>query len=152
MAKAPDQDGILQISTFYVGPNLCGMDIDMVQEINKLSAFTRVPLAPDYVRGVMNLRGRIITIIDLGFKLGLEPTVFSEDTQNITVESKGEFLGLLVDRIWDVITIRASEMTAPPANMGGLQGKYFKSVVPLDNTLVGVIDIRKVLAEDADRE
>jgi purine-binding chemotaxis protein CheW len=104
------------------------------------------------VRGVLNLRGRIITLIDLGHKLGLEPTEFSEETRNIIIESNGEFLGLLVDRISDVITTDTAKITAPPANIGGLQGKFFSGVLPLENLLVGVIDIAKVLADEAERE
>ena len=68
---------IVELATFYVGDALCGMDILKVQEINKLMQMTKVPQAPDYVVGILNLRGQIVTIIDLGLKLGLGATDIS---------------------------------------------------------------------------
>jgi purine-binding chemotaxis protein CheW len=96
--------GMVELATFYVGTSLCGMDILKVQEINKLVEMTVVPQAPDYVMGILNLRGQIVTIIDLGKKLGLSSTEMSPDTRNIIVNSKGEYIGLLVERISDVVT------------------------------------------------
>ena len=63
-----------EMATFYVGNALCGIDILQIQEINKLNMMTQVPQAPGYVRGILNLRGQIVTIIDLGKKLGLGET------------------------------------------------------------------------------
>ena len=92
----------VELATFYVGDSLCGMDILKVQEINKLLEMTEVPLAPDYVKGILNLRGQIVTVIDLGSKLNLADTDTGSDTRNIIVNSNGEYIGLLVDRIGDV--------------------------------------------------
>lgn len=139
----------LQISTFYVGDVLYGIDINRVQEINKLSDITSVPLAPAFVRGVVNLRGRIVTIIDLGYKLTKKPIEDSADTKNIIVESKGEYIGLMVDRIWDVVQTEADALSPPPANIGGVQGKLFKGVIQRDRELVGILDIERILTEEA---
>lgn len=142
-------DKMLQISTFYVGEVLYGIDINKVQEINKLTDITTVPLAPAFVRGVVNLRGRIVTIIDLGYKLTRKRTVDTSDTKNIIVESKGEYLGLMVDRIWDVVQTDTEAISAPPANIGGVQGKLFRGVIQRDRELVGILDIERILAEEA---
>lgn len=139
----------LQISTFYVGDVLYGIDINRVQEINKLSDITSVPLSPAFVRGVVNLRGRIVTIIDLGYKLTKKPTNDTSDTKNIIVESKGEYIGLMVDRIWDVVQAESDALSPPPANIGGVQGKLFKGVIQRDRELVGILDIERILAEEA---
>ena len=80
---------IVELATFYVGNSLCGMNILKVQEINKLMQMTKVPQAPDYVLGILNLRGQIVTIIDLGKKLGLGETDISSDPRNIIVNSAG---------------------------------------------------------------
>ena len=75
----------VELASFFVGEALCGMDILKVQEINKLIEMTRVPQAPEYVLGILNLRGEIVTIIDLGKKLGLKSTEISDKTSNIIV-------------------------------------------------------------------
>ena len=79
----------VEMATFYVGQALCGMDILNVQEFNKLMDMTTVPQAPDYVMGILNLRGQIVTIIDLGKKLDLGSTELSEMSRNIIVNCKG---------------------------------------------------------------
>lgn len=138
----------MQISTFYLGEVLFGIDINRVQEINKLSEMTKVPLAPAYVKGVVNLRGRIVTVIDLGYKLGKNHAVDTGETTNIIVESKGEYIGLMVDRIWDVIQAEENSMNPPPANIGGIHGKFFKGVVQREKQLVGILDIERILADE----
>jgi len=92
----------LEFSTFFVGGALCGINILNIQEINKHFEITKVPQAPDYIEGILNLRGRIVTIIDLGKKLGLAPVNRSKDSRNIIVNSEDEHIGLLIDSISDV--------------------------------------------------
>ena len=138
----------VELATFYVGEALCGMDILKVQEINKLMEMTTVPQAPDYVMGILNLRGQIVTIIDLGKKLGLRATELTEMSRNIIVNSKGEYVGLLVSRISDVVEADWDRVEPPPANIGGVQGKYFKGVFKTENRLVGILDVEKVLLEE----
>ncbi len=135
----------IELSTFYVGNALCGIDILKIQEINKQIDVTNVPQAPDYVIGVMNLRGKIITIIDLGKKLGLSPAALSKDNRNIIVDSKDEQIGLLVDRINDVLIADSSKIETAPANLGGVQGVYFSGVLKTDTALIGILNIEEVL-------
>ena len=140
-----ENDELIELATFYIGEALCGMDILNVQEINKLMDMTCVPQAPTYVNGILNLRGQIVTIIDLGKKLGLSCTVKSDECRNIIVNSKGEYIGLLVDKISDVVKSYRNKLESPPANIGGVHGKYFESVFKTDNSLIGIIDIEEVL-------
>ncbi|NNF98443.1 MAG: purine-binding chemotaxis protein CheW [Desulfobacteraceae bacterium] len=137
----------VELATFYVGEALCGMDILKVQEINKLLEMTSVPQAPDYVMGILNLRGQIVTIIDLSKKLGLPSTDCSEVSRNIIVNSQNEYIGLMVTRISDVVDADWERVESPPANIGGVQGTYFKGVFKTDNRLVGILDVEKVLGE-----
>ena len=139
---------VVELATFFVGDALCGMDILKVQEINKLIEMTKVPQSPEYVLGILNLRGEIITIIDLGKKLGLKSTEMSEKTRNIIVNSNGEHIGLLVEKISDVFQTKWEMVEAPPANIGGLQGKYFTGVFKSENRLIGILDVEKVLEEE----
>ena len=138
----------VELATFYVGDSLCGMDILKVQEINKLLEMTEVPLAPDYVKGILNLRGQIVTVIDLGSKLSLAETETSGDTRNIIVNSNGEYIGLLVDRIGDVERTEEEDIEPPPANIGGIQGRFFEGVFKKENSLIGILNVEEILKDD----
>ena len=136
---------LIELSTFLVGDALCGMDILTIQEINKLIDMTAVPQAPNYVLGILNLRGQIITSIDLGKKLGLGETDMSQDPRNIIVNSKGEHIGLMVRKISDVVQANKDKFEPPPSNMGGIQGEFFTGVYKTENKLIGILDVDKVL-------
>jgi purine-binding chemotaxis protein CheW len=138
----------VELATFYVGDALCGMDILKVQEINKLMEMTKVPQAPEYVTGILNLRGQIITVIDLGKKLGLGGIGFNEKTRNIIVNSNSEYIGLLVSHISDVVEAEWDKVEKPPANIGGVQGVFFKGVFKTKDRLIGILDVERVLVED----
>ena len=137
----------VEFSTFYVGGALCGIDILNIQEINKNFEITRVPQAADYITGILNLRGRIVTIIDLGKKLGLEPVTDSKDNRNIIVNSEEEHIGLLVDAISDVALAKRDDIEPAPSNISGVKGKYFQGVLKTEKQLIGILDIDEVLKE-----
>jgi purine-binding chemotaxis protein CheW len=145
--KRTGSASMLELATFYVGEAQCGIDILKIQEINKQTEVTGVPQSPDYVIGVLNLRGRIVTVIDLGLKTGLSPITQDKDNRNIIVDSMGEHIGLLVDRISDVMSADPSQVEPPPANLGGIEGSYFEGIVKTETGLIGVLDIERVLAE-----
>lgn len=148
MNAATEQNQSVELATFYVGEALCGMDILNVQEINKLMDMTKVPQSPEYVTGILNLRGQIVTVIDLGKKLGLSATDLSEATRNIIVNAENEYIGLLVSRISDVVEAKWEKVEEPPANIGGVQGAFFKGVFKTKDRLIGILDVTKVLADE----
>ena len=137
---------IVELATFYIGDALCGMDILKIQEINKLMQMTKVPQAPDYVLGILNLRGQIVTILDLGRKLGLGETDITQDPRNIIVNSAGGHVGLLVRKISDVVAVDMEKRETAPANMRGIQGEYFNGVYKTDKNLIGILNVDKVLS------
>lgn len=139
---------LVQLSCFYVGSALCGIDISTVQEMNKQMEMTTVPQAPDYVLGIMNLRGRIVTIIDLGRKLGLASSRQEESSRIIIVNSRDENIGLLVDKVTDVVTINWENIEPTPSNIQGVTGKYFHGVCKTPKDVVAILDVDKVLAEE----
>ncbi|NLY41553.1 MAG: purine-binding chemotaxis protein CheW [Desulfovibrionales bacterium] len=148
MKGVTGKTGPVQLSCFYVGSALCGIDINLIQEMNKQMEMTTVPQAPEYVLGIMNLRGRIVTIIDLGRKLGLSWSRKTESSRIIIVNSRDENIGLLVDRITDVVTARWEEVEPTPSNIKGVQGKYFQGVLKASKELVAILDVETVLADD----
>jgi purine-binding chemotaxis protein CheW len=144
-----DGEQELQFSCFYLGDTLYGYNIDLVQEVNDKLDLTRVPLAPDYVLGILNLRGKIITVIDQQKKIGLQSSKITGKSRVLIIKSGAEYIGLLADRISEVITCSEKEIAKPPSNVNGIQGKLFKGVVHTkNNELLALLDIDAVLEEE----
>jgi purine-binding chemotaxis protein CheW len=143
------QNHMTELVTFYIGNSLCGIDITDIQEINKQTAsLTWVPKAPDYVVGVLNLRGMIVTILDLGKKLGLSPLAREKSSRNIIVHFEEELVGIMVDEVSEVLSAKSENIEPAPANLGGVQGTYFCGVLKTDKHLIGILDIKKALADE----
>ena len=135
----------LDLATFTIGGAAYGIDILKIQEINKLLELTPVPGTPPYVQGILNLRGQIVTVIDLGLKLGLRNTHLNEQGRNTIVRSRGEYIGLLVEQISDVVRVDVNELESPPANMNGVQGEFFHGIIKTEDRLIGILDVEKAL-------
>jgi purine-binding chemotaxis protein CheW len=111
---------------------------------------TKVPQAPAYMIGILNLRGQIVTIIDLAQKLGLGSAEISNESRNIIVNAPGEHVGLLVTCISDVIMADPDKIEPAPANMTGIQGSFFTGVYKTENKLIGILDVKEVLRIESD--
>ena len=83
-----------------------------------------MPHGPDYVRGVINLRGEVVTVVDLRTILGLEPVEVTGNTRNVILHFHGEHVGLIVDRVADVVTVGTDEIDRPPANLSSADGLF----------------------------
>ncbi len=139
------RDVEVELVTCYVGELLLGAKIQHVEEINRCIDLTPVAHAPESVRGVMNLRGEVVTVLDLRTILGLGGTETTENTRNVIVNADGNRVGLLVDRIADVVTAHWREIKASPANLTGAHERFFEGVVELQHELLAVLDIAEVL-------
>ena len=138
--------GEVEYATFYVGDVLLGIPIREVQEINRNLDLTAVPHGPAAVRGVMNLRGEVVTVIDLRVVFGLPPGEVSRSTRNIVLMSGDERISLLVDRIADVVTAREDKIESPPGNLSGIEDRFFSGVHRLENELLLIVDVEEVLS------
>ena len=138
-----------QLVTFRVDDVLMGVEIRHVEEINRHIKVTMVPHAPKYVRGVINLRGEVVTVVELRTILGLPPAEVTDQARTVVVRSKDEQVGLLVDQIGEVVKCRTDEIDPPPANVGGLDGRLFKGVYKMENELLVVLDVEAVLSFEA---
>lgn len=132
-----------QFISFRLDDYLAGISILKVREINRLVDITPVQHAPEYVRGLINLRGQTVTVFDLGVRLGLGPRIVTEETHNIIL--KGDAVGLLVDNIGDVVDASGGEIKAPPANLGGIAREFIESVVKLERELMIVLSSENIL-------
>ncbi len=135
-----------QFVTFRVGKRLMGVEITQVREVNRALDITPVPHARAYVRGLINLRGQIVTILDLGARLGLGPAQITPLSHNLVLKS--EDVGLLVDDIGEVVEAEEAVQEGPPANLAGLSEDFVERVVKLEDQLLLVLSLTKVLALD----
>jgi purine-binding chemotaxis protein CheW len=137
---------VQQFATFYVGNVLLGVNINAVQEINRQLQVTPVPGAPAHVRGVINLRGEVATVIDLRTVLGMPPAEETRLTRNLILHSQAESIGLYVDRISDIQSVYDEEIGPPPSNVRGVDGRFILGVHTLDSEIVVLLDVEKILA------
>ena len=130
---------------FHVGELLCGVSITHVQEITQNVEITPVHHAPEYVKGVVNLRGRIVTVIDLRKTFGLERVELHPEMRIVIVRFGEENTGLLVDRVQDVMQADQCDIEAPPGNVCGVSGAFFRGVYKKEKGLVAVVNLEEML-------
>ncbi len=135
----------LQLATFFLGDYCFGIDLLEIQEINRQRDLTEVPHTAEHVRGVINLRGEVVTVLDLRTMLGLAPLEFTRLTRNIILQSGGEPVGLLVDRLADVVSATTGDLQAPPANVAGVEARCILGVHQTEEQLVVVLRLEELL-------
>ena len=135
---------ILQLVTFMIGNEEFAVDILYVQEINRMISITRVPNSPDYVEGVINLRGRVIPVVDMRLKLGIEKKSFDHNTRIVVVDVNSTVLGFIVDAVKEVLRIPAEVIEIPPELISGVNKDYIKAVGKLEDRLIILIDLDKI--------
>lgn len=131
--------------TAVIGGQMFGLPILRVQDVFVVDRLTRVPLAPVEIAGVLNLRGRIVTIIDMRMRLGLERVETSARLMAIGVETRGESYGLLVDVIGEVMKLDQEMCEANPANLDPRLAAVSTGIYRLDGSLLIALDLDKVL-------
>lgn len=136
-----------QLVTMKVDGQLFGIPILNVQDIVEPQQITPVPLAPTAIAGVLNLRGRIVTVIDLRECLGSQP-IERERMMSVTVEHKGDLYTLLVDSIGDVRSLPRRDFDKPPMTLESRMRKLCSGIYRLEHDLLAVLDVERVLAED----
>ena len=139
----------LQLVTFEVGDEQFAIDILAVQEINRMMQITRVPRSAECLEGVINLRGRIIPVVDLRKRFGLPPADRSADSRIVVVEVGGRVIGFIVDRVNEVLRVDGSIVDPPPAMTSGSDRDYIRGVAKLETRLVILLDLPRLFAEDA---
>ncbi len=141
-------DELLQLVSFNIGEEEFGVDILKVQEINRMVDITRVPNAPDYVEGVINLRGKVIPIIDLRHRLNMTQKEVDKDTRIIVVELENKIIGFIVDAVNEVLRINKSITEAPPAMIAGIDAEYITSIGKLEDRLLILLDLERILTTE----
>lgn len=154
---------IRQIATFFLGDTLLGVDILLVKEIFRQKAITRIPDAPDHLRGLMNLRGKIVTVIDLNVCLNRPVPSDMEKSRLLILKTRGEIgkcaveadiadidpgediVGFPIDRMDDVMAVDKTDILPTPANLKNVDNELITGVVKSGDRLVLLLDVGKVL-------
>ena len=141
-------DELLQLVTFSTGDEEFGVDILKVQEIILPMAITKVPKAPEFVEGVINLRGKVIPVIDLRRRFGLKSKPQDKYTRIIVIEINEMIVGFVVDSISEVLRIPASTVEPPPPVVAGLESEYISGVGKLADRLLILLDLDRLLSKE----
>ncbi|HJX44923.1 MAG TPA: chemotaxis protein CheW [Geodermatophilus sp.] len=134
-----------QLATFRLDGDLYGVEVEHVQEVLKSQGLTRVPLAPPAVAGLINLRGQVVTAIELRERLGRPPRPAGHDAVVIVVRLHGEAVSLLVDSIADVVDVDAADFEAPPDTLDGQARELIRGAYKLDGTLLLALDVHRAV-------
>ena len=145
----PRAHALLLLATFFVGNTLCALDASRVQEVLRVGSVTPVRHAPDQVAGVINLRGKIVTLLDLGMILGFGKSVVTRESRVFIVEDRLEFIGVLVDRVADVVEVELGRKEALPINIPAAQARFFQGVCRAGGRVIALLNSREVLNESS---
>ncbi len=139
-------DGELQLVAFKIGVEEFGVEIMKVQEIIRMTNITKIPQAPDYIRGIINLRGKIIVVINLNVVLGMETKKQDENTRIIVANIDDTVMGFVVDSVSEVIRLMEKNVEPAPAVIADKIGtEYVMGVGKLDNRLLILLNLDKIL-------
>ncbi len=134
--------------TFYLGKESYGLEITYVTEIIGLQAITQIPELPDYIKGIINLRGNIIPVMDVNLRFKKEPQDYNDRTCVVVIQIKDQSIGLIVDRVAEVLTIVEQDVVDPPQMNKGLNNRYIKKIGKVGNDVKLILDCDKLLNED----
>lgn len=145
-SRAADEQ--LQLVTFQVANEEFAVDILAVQEINRMMSLTRVPQSPPEVEGVINLRGKIIPVLDLRKRFDLPRTDRNEHNRIVVVEVHGRVIGFIVDRVHEVLRINSSIVEPAPQMVCSIDSDFIAGVGKLDDRLLILLDLAKLFNAD----
>ncbi len=152
-----------QITTFRLGKTLLGLDILLIKEVYRNISLTPIPDSPDHLRGLMNLRGKVVTVIDLSICLNRPPLqnvnhgrllILKTDDELMVYQNKGllthisvgeDIVGFLIDRMDDVLEVEASDILPPPANMENTEEGLVEGIIKNGEDLVVLLNVSAVL-------
>jgi purine-binding chemotaxis protein CheW len=149
MSEITQESREMLAATFLLGQAVFGVDTACIQEVVRLGDITPVRHAPEFVVGIRNLRGRIVTVIDLRARLRLGRIEPGPETRILILDGHGEPIGMLVDQVADTITISTAQIQPAPPNVNGVQSRNLLGICRGGGRLVALLDVAAVLEVDA---
>jgi len=146
MNSQVDPGSSLLLTVFSFDEALFAVDAMRVQEIIRVGAITPVHHAPEHVLGIINLRGRIVTVLDPACRMGLDTQERSPQSRILIVDWQDEQVGLLVSRIHDMVSTESEQLAAPPSNLKKTLGGFLAGVLQLKEQMVSILDLQPLLS------
>ena len=140
-----------QLVVFQLGAEFYGVEIARVHEIIRLQTVTRVPRAPVFVEGVINLRGKVIPVVDLRRRFGLPMADHTRASRIVVVEIGDQVVGVVVDGVSEVLRVNGATVEPPSPVVAGIDSEYIHGIAKLDDRLVILLDLDRVLAQSERR-
>ncbi len=134
--------------TFLIDKETYGIEIKYVTEIIGLQAMTEMPDMPNHIKGIINLRGKIILLMDVRLRFGMEPRAYDDRTCVVVIDYNGGAIGLIVDKVSEVLTIPDEGITEVPKLQFGLDNRYVKNIGKVGDGVDLLIDCEKLLSTD----
>ncbi len=135
-----------QLVVFDLADEGYGVDIGSVREIIRMQEITKVPRAPDFVEGVINLRGRVIPVIDLRKRFGFETTEMTKDTRIVVVDIGGQDIGVVVDAVTEVLRLSADKVEPASSVITTVDSEYLLGICKLEERLIILLDLQQALS------
>jgi purine-binding chemotaxis protein CheW len=152
VTQSKNQVEDIQIVVFKLGKELFASDIHPVKEIRRVDEITPVPQAPDFVEGIISLRGEIYPIIDLGIRFGKESREITNDSRIIVIDVPGSQYGMIVDSVMEVQRVKADNIEEAPELVVRGSQKFLQGVVKKEDQLILLVDVEKILTEGEKKE
>ena len=143
-------EGLMKYVTFFLEEEEYALPIFQVQEIKRVGEITRVPNAPEHVRGVMNLRGRVVPVIELKKRLRLGEAMIDNDSRIVVVEQGSKVLGLMVDRVAQVLNMATRQIDEVPEEVIHVQENYIKGVGKMDERMIILLDLEQIIGKEVE--
>lgn len=147
-AAENSNDEIVQWVTFRLDNEKYGIRVMQVQEVLRMTEIAPVPGAPDYVLGIINLRGNVVTVIDSRKRFGLSEAEADDSTRIVIIEAEKHVVGILVDSVAEVVDLQTSEIDAAPNVGNDESSKYIQGVSSREKELLILVDVNKLLSDD----
>ena len=144
--------GLLQLVTFHLGEEEFAVDILNIQGINRMVQVTRVPKSPEFVEGIINLRGQVIPIIDLRKRLNMPHKEYDKQTRFIVVEIHKLVTGFIVDNVNEVLRIDRNVTEAAPSLISNVSNDFITGIAKLEDRLITLLDLDKILSFEEKNE
>lgn len=145
---AANDDEVLQWVTFRLDEETYGINVMQVQEVLRYTEIAPVPGAPDYVIGIINLRGNVVTVIDTRSRFGLPSTEISDNSRIVIIEAEKQVVGILVDSVAEVVYLRTSEIDVAPNVGTDESARFIQGVSNRSGELLILVDLNKLLSDD----
>jgi purine-binding chemotaxis protein CheW len=142
----------IQVVSFKLGSEEYGVDIAQVQEINRMVAVTHVPRAPQFMEGVINLRGQLIPIIDLRARFGMPRAEHTKNTRIVVTEIGTKRVGMVVDSVSEVLRLDVGAIEPAPEMITGVDTEYIRGVGKIEDRLIILLDLAKIISGSEKRE